>query len=100
MDIFSDGRLQILPPPGHTPGSQMLLFRGDESRVMLGADATYLLPKMRERKLPAFYWNPDHMVASWEFIEWLEKKEDATLLYAHDPDYKSRVRLAPDAFYS
>lgn len=99
-DIFGDGRLELFPTPGHTPGSQSLMFRGDESRVMLIGDATYSLKKMRERKLPGFLWNPDHVVASWEFIEWMEKKENAILLSTHDEDFQTRLRLAPDAFYS
>lgn len=99
-DIFGDGRLEIFPTPGHTPGSQSLLFRGDESRVMLLGDAAYSLPKMRVRRLPGFLWSPDQMVASWQFIEWMEKKENADLLIMHDADFKTRVRLGPDAFYS
>jgi glyoxylase-like metal-dependent hydrolase (beta-lactamase superfamily II) len=98
-DLFDDRHLEIIPTPGHTPGHQSLLVRTEHSRVMLLGDATYSLAKMRQRRLPAVVWSPDAMVASWELIEWLEAREQAILLYAHDEDYESRVRLAPREFY-
>jgi hypothetical protein len=54
---------------------------------------------MRLRRLPAVVWSPDAMVASWELIESLEAREQAILLYAHDEDFETRVRLAPTEFY-
>jgi N-acyl homoserine lactone hydrolase len=44
-DVFSDKQLEIYPTPGHTPGHQSLLFRGQRDHVMLLGDATYSLAK-------------------------------------------------------
>lgn len=99
-DIFGDGRLIALSTPGHTRGHQSLMVRLDSGQtVILLADATYLLAKMRERALPAVVWSPDAMVASWERIEALEREHDALLIATHDLDYRERVRLAPDQWY-
>jgi glyoxylase-like metal-dependent hydrolase (beta-lactamase superfamily II) len=98
-DVFDDRQLEIYPTAGHTPGHQSLLFRGLRDHVMLLGDATYSLTKMRARLLPSMLWSPDAMVSSWQFIEWIEEREEATLLYTHDEGYKRRVRLAPSGWY-
>jgi glyoxylase-like metal-dependent hydrolase (beta-lactamase superfamily II) len=48
-DIFGDGVAQLIPTPGHTPGHQSMLVKLDRSSVLLIADATYQLAKMRQR---------------------------------------------------
>jgi N-acyl homoserine lactone hydrolase len=99
-DVFGDGRVLAISTPGHSRGHQSLLVHLDSGQtVILLADATYLLSKMRERALPAVLWSPDAMVASWERIEQLEREHDALLLATHDLDFRERVRLAPEAWY-
>lgn len=98
-DIFGDGRVVIVPTPGHTPGHQSLLVRLEGQPVVLMADASYLLVKMRERLLPAVVWSPDAMVASWERIEELERRYGAQLICTHDLDFREKVRLAPEQWY-
>jgi glyoxylase-like metal-dependent hydrolase (beta-lactamase superfamily II) len=98
-DVFGDGRVLIIPTPGHTAGHQSLLVQLEREVVFLIADATYRLVKMRNRLLPAVLWSPDEMVRSWERIEAIEKETGATLLCSHDLDFRERVRLAPDAWY-
>jgi N-acyl homoserine lactone hydrolase len=99
-DIFGDGRLVAVSTPGHTRGHQSLMVRLDSGQtVILLADATYLVEKMRERALPAVLWSPDAMVASWERIEALEREHDALLLATHEVDFRERVKVAPDQWY-
>jgi N-acyl homoserine lactone hydrolase len=98
-DVFGDRQLVIYPTPGHTPGHQSVLFRGERDRVMILGDATYSIPKMRARLLQSMLWSPDAMVSSWQFIEFVEESEQATLLYAHDEDFAERVKLAPQEWY-
>jgi len=98
-DIFGDGRLVIFPTPGHTPGHQSLLVRLDENPIVLVGDATYSLSKMRERLLPAVVWSPDAMVASWDRIEEIERRENAFLICTHELDFREKLRLAPGAWY-
>ncbi len=100
-DVFGDGRLVLVPTPGHSAGHQSLIVRLDSATVILLADAAYLVEKMRARALPAgaMVWSPDHMVASWEKIEQLEAELDATLIATHDLRFRERVRLAPQEWY-
>jgi N-acyl homoserine lactone hydrolase len=100
-DIFGDGKLVVVPTPGHCAGHQSLIVRLERQTVILVADAAYLVEKMRERALPAgaMVWSPDHMVASWETLEQLERKLDATLIPTHDLKFKQRIRMAPRESY-
>lgn len=100
-DVFGDGRLVVVPTPGHCAGHQSLIVRLESQTVILVADAAYLVEKMRARALPAgaMVWSPDHMVASWEKIEQLERELDAALIPSHDLKFRERIRMAPDAFY-
>jgi N-acyl homoserine lactone hydrolase len=100
-DIFGDGRLVVVPTPGHCAGHQSLIVRLESRAVILVADAAYLVEKMRARALPAgaLVWSPDHMVASWEKIEQLEQELDAALIPTHDLRFRDRIRMAPDESY-
>jgi N-acyl homoserine lactone hydrolase len=98
-DLFNDRRIIIFPTPGHTPGHQSVMVRLEGGTIILIADAHYLISKMRERLLPSVVWSPDAMVASWHRIEELEAREQAQLISTHEIDFKTTVRLAPDAWY-
>ncbi len=99
-DVFGDGRVVVISTPGHSRGHQSLMVHLDSGQtVILLADATYLLEKMRERALPGVVWSPDAMVSSWERIEALEREHDAMLIATHDLDFRERLALAPEGFY-
>jgi len=51
-DLFGDGKLVMFPTPGHTAGHQSLMVDLESGPVTLLSDATYLVAKMRERRLP------------------------------------------------
>ncbi|MGH2937687.1 MAG: N-acyl homoserine lactonase family protein [Solirubrobacterales bacterium] len=99
LDVFDDGLIELIPTPGHTPGHQSMLVNLAGGKVLVLGDVTYQMDKMRERLLPAILWNPEAMVASWELIEWLSKREDAVMLCSHDREFESRVRLGPGSWY-
>jgi glyoxylase-like metal-dependent hydrolase (beta-lactamase superfamily II) len=92
LELFPGATL--FPTPGHTPGHQSLKLSLQCGVVLLMADATYLIEKMRARLLPAVVWSPDAMVDSWERIEAIEQEESALLISSHDSDLE-RVRWAP-----
>lgn len=98
-DVFGDGRVMVLSTPGHTKGHQSLMVRTDSQVVILLADATYFLEKMRQRALPAVIWSPDAFMETWDRLEELEREHDAFLIATHDLDYRERVKLAPDEWY-
>jgi N-acyl homoserine lactone hydrolase len=100
-DIFGDGRVVVVPTPGHSAGHQSLIVRLESGTVILLADAAYLVEKMRARALPAgsMVWSPDQMVASWEKIEQLERDLDAALIATHDLQFRQRIKMAPEEYY-
>jgi N-acyl homoserine lactone hydrolase len=98
-DVFGDGRLILFPTPGHTPGHQSLLVRLDRQAIILVGDAAYLRKNIEQRLLTASAWSPDAMVASWERIEAMRRRYDATLIITHDLDWETSTRLGPDHWY-
>jgi glyoxylase-like metal-dependent hydrolase (beta-lactamase superfamily II) len=98
-DVFGDGRVTVIPTPGHTKGHQSLLVRLERETVFLLADAAYLVAKMRSRSLPGILWSPDAIVASWDRIEEIERSEHARLVTTHALDYETSVKMAPGAWY-
>ena len=98
-DLFNDGRILVVPTPGHTPGHQSLLVRLEGQAIVLLGDATYLIDKMRRRHLPGVLWSPDAVVASWEKIEELETRHGAELICTHEPQFRDTMRLAPAEWY-
>jgi glyoxylase-like metal-dependent hydrolase (beta-lactamase superfamily II) len=99
FDLFGDGRITVIPTPGHTPGHQALLVRLDGGAVFLLSDAVFEIDKMRKRVLFSIVWNPDLIVESWERIEQVEQEFSAQLIPAHELEFQTRVRVAPDAWY-
>jgi N-acyl homoserine lactone hydrolase len=99
-DVFGDGRLTVIPTPGHTKGHQSLLVRLDDGRtIFLLADAAYLLEKMRLRRPPGVLWEEGAILDTWDRIEALEREHDAFLITTHDLDYEERIEVAPRGFY-
>lgn len=84
-DLFGDGAITLFPTPGHTPGHQSVLVRLAGRTALCVGDAAYHPMKMAERKLPAYLWSPDALIASWEQIEHLRDRHDAELLFSHYP---------------
>lgn len=99
-DLFDDGKLFAFTTPGHTRGHQSLLVRLPGRAVVLVGDAAPHPRTLAERALPAVLWNPDEMVASWQRLELVAAENDASLIFPHDPDFRSTMTLGPDACYS
>jgi N-acyl homoserine lactone hydrolase len=98
LDLFGDGAIVAFPTPGHTPGHQSVEVRLPEHTAILTGDAAYHPAKMRERRLPAYLWNPDALVASWEELEARAERTGATFLFSHYPN-PDEIVLAPRAWH-
>jgi glyoxylase-like metal-dependent hydrolase (beta-lactamase superfamily II) len=99
FDVFGDGKLIILPTPGHTAGHQSLLVRLDGGAIMLLGDAAYSVEKMRARALPAILSSPDELMRTWNMIDEVAAREDARLICTHDLDFEDKLELAPSGCY-
>lgn len=63
LDLAGDGRLVLVPTPGHTPGHMSLLVRNDRRSYLLGGDVVHTADEL-ERREPALaaYCRREHVV--------------------------------------
>lgn len=69
-DLGEDGRLVLVPTPGHTPGHMGLLVRNDGRSYLLGGDLVHTADEL-ERREPA--------------LDAYCRREHVVFLAAHDP---------------
>lgn len=97
-DLFDDGRIVLLPMPGHSPGLTT-------ARVELESDGTFLLasdaaPMMRhvdQGYAPKNSWNMDLAVAALAEIR-AERDRGATVICGHDDAQWRELSLRKEGF--
>jgi N-acyl homoserine lactone hydrolase len=82
-DVFGDGRLVLLPLPGHTPGSIGALVALERHRFLLASDAVPLRVVLDRNVAPRNTRDPETMLKTWEEIRRIEAG-GATILCGHD----------------
>lgn len=100
-DLFGDGKLVILPTPGHTAGHQSLrVDAGSDVRLCLTGDACYTQEHLERDVLPAAgaVWNAGEMRHSLGLLRRMRDREGAALIYGHDAAQLRELRAAPEAF--
>jgi glyoxylase-like metal-dependent hydrolase (beta-lactamase superfamily II) len=84
-DVFGDGRVRIIPAPGHTPGHQVLLVDLDEEGpVVLAGDLYHFRESRSDRRVPSINVDSALTVATMERIEQLVIDQGAQLWIEHD----------------
>jgi glyoxylase-like metal-dependent hydrolase (beta-lactamase superfamily II) len=97
-DLFGDGRLVLLPMPGHTPGMMVAHVALDrDGAFVLASDAAPVRANIDERYAPRNSWDADQALAAIEEIARLERG-GATILLGHD-DAQWRSLRTGAAFY-
>jgi N-acyl homoserine lactone hydrolase len=95
-DLFRDGRLVLLPLPGHMPGLTGLLAHLPASGAyLLASDAVALRDNLEI--MPKNIWNPDRHAHSLTEIRRIEKT-GARLLYGHDLAQWTELRAEGGVF--
>jgi len=97
-DLFGDGRITLLPMPGHTPGmmvAHVVLDR--DGAFVLASDAVAVRAHLDERFTPKNTWNTELAMASIEAIARLQS-DGATVLCGHDEQQWAGVRTGAE-FY-
>ena len=97
-DVFSDGRIVLIPLPGHTPGSIGALTQLDRSGTfLLAGDTVSLRETLDTGIIPRNTWNADALSKSLDEVRRLEAS-GATILCSHDAPQWDSLRKGPDAY--
>jgi N-acyl homoserine lactone hydrolase len=97
-DMFGDGRIVLLPLPGHTPGSMGALVQLYRSgKFMLAGDTVSLRETLDTGILPRNTWNADALAKSLAEVRRIEAA-GATILCSHDAGQWANLRKGADAY--
>lgn len=100
-DVHGDESIVAFPTPGHTPGHQSLHVRLPNEEIILVGDAACSPEKLYARALPtgSLCWSAQQMCGSHDAIQARAELGHATLICGHDEQYRTRLKLAPHAWY-
>lgn len=97
-DVFGDGRIILLPLPGHTPGSMGALIQLERSgSFMLAGDTVSLRETLDTGILPRNTWNADALAKSLAEVRRIEAS-GVTILCSHDARQWAGLRKGADAY--
>jgi N-acyl homoserine lactone hydrolase len=97
-DLFNDGRIVLIPLPGHTPGSMAALVALDRTgAVLLASDTVSLRSTLDTGILPKNTWNFDALTKSLAEIKRIEAS-GAMVICGHDDEQWATLRKGADAY--
>jgi glyoxylase-like metal-dependent hydrolase (beta-lactamase superfamily II) len=97
-DVFGDGKLVLIPLPGHTPGSIGAAVHLDrDGSFLLASDAVSLRENLDANTAPRNTWNVDALLNSFGEIRRIEKS-GATVICGHDDAQWQSLRKGPEAY--
>jgi glyoxylase-like metal-dependent hydrolase (beta-lactamase superfamily II) len=98
LDVMGDGRVVLVPLPGHTPGSMGALVELDRSgRFLLASDAVSVRENLDRDIIPRNTWNAEHCARSFDEIRRLERA-GYQVICGHDAPQWGRLRKGMDAY--
>jgi N-acyl homoserine lactone hydrolase len=97
-DLYDDGRIVLIPLPGHTPGSLAALVALDRTGpVLLASDTVSVRATLDTGILPKNTWNADALTRSLDEVRRIEAS-GATVICGHDAAQWETLRTGAD-FY-
>jgi glyoxylase-like metal-dependent hydrolase (beta-lactamase superfamily II) len=97
-DLFGDGRITLIPLPGHTAGTTAALVALDRSGAfLLASDVVPLRATLDRDIVPRTTWNPETLSASLAEVRRIEAG-GATIICGHDDAQWASLRKGA-AFY-
>ncbi len=89
--ITRDGRIALVPTPGHMAGHASVIVRDDDVTYFLAGDATYSEENLRDEKTDGVTNNPATALATLRAIKRFAAEEPTVILPAHDPQGPARL---------
>jgi N-acyl homoserine lactone hydrolase len=97
-DVFGDGRIVLVPLPGHTPGTTGALVRLDRSgEFFLASDTVSFRSTLDTGVVPKNTWNADALVKSLGEIRRIENA-GAKVICGHDATQWTSLRTGQNAY--
>jgi N-acyl homoserine lactone hydrolase len=97
-DVFGDGKVVLIPLPGHTPGTLGAAVHLDrDGSFLLVSDAVSLRESLDTDTAPRNTWNPEALLKSYEEIRRIEKS-GATVICGHDDAQWQSLRKGVEAY--
>ncbi len=95
--ITRDGRIFLVPTPGHAKGHVSVVVRDSHLTYFFGGDAFYHEANLRAEKADGVTYDPALSIATLQAIKRFATEQPTIMLPAHDPD--SLARLSSRQFY-
>ncbi len=97
-DLFNDGRIVLIPVPGHTVGMTASLVSLDRSGAfLLASDSVALQANLAHDINPRNTWNAEQSLASMAEIRRIEAG-GATVLFGHDDEQWQTLKKGADYY--
>lgn len=97
-DLFGDGRVVLLPVPGHTPGMMMALVSLDrDGMILLASDTVLMRENLEEEIVPKNTWDAPTMLTSLQEVRRWQAR-GALLIFGHDVEQWATLRKGADAY--
>jgi N-acyl homoserine lactone hydrolase len=97
-DLFNDGRIVLIPLPGHTPGTIGARVELERSGIfLLASDTVSRRETLDQGIVPRNTWNADALVKSLAEVKRMEAR-GATVLCGHDDRQWASLRKGADAY--
>ena len=89
--ITHDGRIFLVPTPGHAKGHASVVVRAENVTYFLAGDAVYNEANLRSEKADGVTYDPAISEATLRAIKQFAAQEPTIILPAHDPDGPARL---------
>lgn len=97
-DLFGDGRVVLIPLPGHTPGTMGALVSLDrDGQFLLASDSVSLRQNLDADSAPRNTWNVEQQLKTFAEVRRIENS-GATVVCGHDDEQWQRLRKGADAY--
>jgi len=95
-DVFGDGRVRLIPAPGHTPGHQVLFLDLKETGpIVLSGDLCHFKISWKKKLVPTFNTDKEKSLKSMERIEKFLKDTGAELWIEHELARYEQLKKVP-----
>ena len=86
LDVFGDGRVQVLAMSGHTPGHRALLVRLASGAVLLSGDLFHTRENFEKSLVPGVNVNRADTLASFDRFRRIADFHHARIVVQHAPE--------------